>query len=178
MAELTTLARPYAKASFEFALAAKDLTTWAKALGVAASVAQDSTVKAVLSSPGLTAKQKAALFIDLCGEDLNESQKNFIQVLAENGRIPLLPEVSSLFALFKANHEKTVEVEVLSAYELDQAVQNKLAQTLSKKLDREVSLQAAIDSSLLGGAVIRAGDTVIDLSVKGRLAKLAEAMSH
>ncbi|TVZ41617.1 F-type H+-transporting ATPase subunit delta [Alteromonadaceae bacterium 2753L.S.0a.02] len=178
MAELTTLARPYAKAAFEFALKASDLAAWAKSLGVAAVITQNDKVQTFLGSPGLTAEQKAAAFIELCGDDLNESQKNFISVLAENNRLTLLPEVLSLFELYKANQEKAVDVEILSAYEIDKAVQDKLAKSLKEKLDREVTLQTSVDASLLGGAVIRAGDTVIDGSVKGKLAKLAEAMSH
>ncbi|WP_018278044.1 F0F1 ATP synthase subunit delta [Teredinibacter turnerae] len=178
MAELTTLARPYAKAAFEHALQAKSLEAWASALVTAAAVAQDDKVQALLSSPSFTSSAKAATFISLCTEELDESQQNFLTVLSENNRLPLLPEIASLFAAFKANYEKAVDVQVSSAYEIDDAVQEKLAASLSKKLDRQVSLHADVDTSLIGGAVVRAGDTVIDLSVKGKLAQLADAMIH
>ncbi|WP_018014961.1 F0F1 ATP synthase subunit delta [Teredinibacter turnerae] len=178
MAEPITLARPYAKAAFEAARDASALQSWSDALVEAAAITLDSKVKALLSSPSLTAAQKAAAFIDLCGDTLNEAQKNFIRVLADNNRLPLFPQVSQLFELYKANQEKAVDVELQTAYDIDDAVLAKLATSLTEKLDRKVSLQTAIDPSLLGGAIIRAGDTVIDGSVRGRLAKLAETMSH
>lgn len=177
MAELTTIARPYAKAAFEFARAASDLQGWYQALSLAAGVSAEDKVKSLLSSPSLTAEQKAAAFVEVCGDDLSAEQKNFIAVLSENGRLSLLSEVLALFELYKANQEKSVDVDIRAAYEIAADVEAKLAETLTRKLDRQVSLQTSVDPSLLGGAVIRAGDTVIDGSVRGRLAKLAEAMN-
>ncbi|WP_086929384.1 F0F1 ATP synthase subunit delta [Agarilytica rhodophyticola] len=177
MAELITLARPYAKAAFEYARAAKDLQGWQTALAQAASVSMDASVKAMLSSPNLTSTDKGLKFGEVCGDVLNQQQVNFINVLAVNNRLGLLAQVYELFALYKANQEKTVDVEIQTAFEISSDLEQKLATTLKAKLDRDVELKTTIDESLIGGALIRAGDTVIDGSARGRLAKLAEAMN-
>ncbi len=177
MAELTTLARPYAKAAFEQARIATDLAGWSEALVLVAAVSQEENIQKVQTAPSLTAEQKSAMFLEVCGDKLNEKQQNFIKILSENKRLSLLPQVFELFELFKANQEKSVDVDVQTAFEISAELQDKLAQTLRKKLDREVTLQTSVDKNLLGGALIRAGDTVIDGSVRGRLAKLAEAMN-
>ena len=177
MAELSTLARPYARAAFEFAVNVNDLAAWSASLSTAAKVSQAENMQKVLSSPSLTSEQQATQFVDVCGDELNANAQNFIKVLAENKRLPLLPEIASLFDEFKANREKSVDVEVATVFELDEALQQKLAATLSEKLEREVNLQTTIDKDLIGGVVIRAADIVIDGSISGRLAKLSEAMN-
>ncbi len=176
MAELTTLARPYAKAAFEFARDQKDLASWSSALSLMAALTNENNIVKVLASPTLTPEQKSAMFVEVCGDKLNPTQQNFVRVLAENKRLSLSKEISELYELYKANQEKTVEVEVQSAFAIDDAIAEKLKNILSKKLDREVHLHTSINKALIGGALVRAGDTVIDSSVKGRLAKLAEAM--
>lgn len=176
MAELTTLARPYAKAAFEYALAANKLQPWFEALEVTAAVAVQEQVIKALSSSALSAEQKASVFVQVCGEQLDEKVKNFIHTLASNKRLALLPYVKELFAKMKAQQEKSIEVEVTAAYELSVDLINKLAQALSAKLNRSVSVQSSVDASLIGGVVIHTGDMVIDGSIRGRLAKLAEAM--
>jgi len=176
MAELITLARPYAKAAFEFAREAKDLQGWQKALSVAAAVSVQADVQGMLASPGMTAPEKAKSFGEICGDAFDAKQQNFIHVLAENARLGLLHQVSELFDLYKANHEKTVDVEIQTAFEMSKELELKLVSTLKAKLDREVELKTVVDKDLIGGALIRAGDTVIDGSARGRLAKLAEAM--
>lgn len=177
MAELTTLARPYAKAAFESADAASELQTWSKMLALLSAVAQQDNMAKAISSPGLTAEQKAQVFVDVCGEELDVKAANLVSALAANQRLLLLPEIHQLFELFKAQREKSVDVLVSTAFELSNELQDKLAKTLSAKLDREVNLSTTVDKTLLGGALVRAGDTVIDGSVKGRLTKLAEAMN-
>ncbi len=177
MAELTTLARPYAKAAFEFAKGANALGNWAEMLSVAAAVSQSDTVAKVLASPTLTAAQKGETFVDVCGDAINDKGQNFIRNLAANKRLGLLPQISDLYEQFKAQLEQSVEVDVTSAFELSETTLDKLAQALKTNLGREVKVQGSVDSSLIGGVVIRAGDTVIDESIKGRLAKLAEAMN-
>jgi F-type H+-transporting ATPase subunit delta len=177
MAELSTLARPYARAAFEYAADVNDLTGWSKQLAAAAAVARTDNMVKVLTSPSLTSDQQAKHFTDVCGDALGENAQNFIKVLAENKRLSLLAEIAILFDEFKANREKSVEVEVATAFELDAAIQEKLAAALSGKLERDVSVHTVIDKTLLGGVVIRAADIVIDGSVRGRLNKLAEAMN-
>ncbi len=177
MAEPSTLARPYARAAFEYARQAGALTEWSAQLTVAAAVAGDKKMAALLSSPSYTAEQMADTLVDVCGDELQQGARNFIHVLAANKRLPLLPEIHSLFDQYKANQEKSVDVEVLSAFELDEATERGLAEVLTKKLEREVRVDSKVDHSLLGGVLIRAGDLVIDGSVRGRLNKLAEAMN-
>lgn len=177
MAELSTLARPYAKAAFEAARDRADLSGWSAQLTTAAVVTQDATIAALLGSPSYTAEQMAETVIGVCGDALQEDGRNFIQVLAGNKRLPLLPEILSLFEQYKANQEKSIEVEVRSAYDLGVETTQTLANVLSKKLEREVKVDSTLDQSLIGGVLIRAGDLVIDGSVRGRLNKLAEAMN-
>ena len=119
----------------------------------------------------------AAIFIELCGDELNDKGKNFVNLLAENKRLVLLSAISEQFDALKANQEKTLNVEVTSAYELSSETLDKLANSLKTRLQRDVILNTNIDQSLLGGAVIRTDDTVIDSSVRGKLVKLAESMN-
>lgn len=177
MAELSTLARPYAKAAFEYARDSQQLSQWAEQLAVAASVAADRTVKAALNDPSLTAEQQAKTLGDLCGDALTAHGRNFIGVLAANKRLGLLPEIYTLFAQYKANREKTVDVEVVSAFDLADEARDKLSAALGKKLERQVNVRTSTDRNLLGGVLIRAGDLVIDGSIRGRLNKLAAAMN-
>lgn len=176
MAELTTLARPYAKAAFEFAQSQKQLTEWSAMLGLASSVSVDETIQQVIRVPRMTGAEKANTFVEVCGDKLDAKVQNFIHLLAENDRLLLLPEITELFELLKAEQEKSVDVEVTSAFALNNEQKDKLAKVLSARLSREVRLHATEDASLIGGVVIRAGDLVIDGSVRGKLASLAEAL--
>ncbi len=176
MAELTTLARPYAKAAFEYAQANQQMTQWSELLGLAAAVSQDTTVQSVLKAPRLTSTDKASTFIEVCGDKFSAEVRNFLTIVSENNRLELLPEIAALFDLYKAEQERSVDVDVTSAFALNDEQQDKLAKVLSARLGREVRLHAAEDASLIGGVVIRAGDLVIDGSVRGKLAKLAEAL--
>ena len=177
MAELSTLARPYAKAAFEYAVEAKDVQGWSDSLSLAASVAQQSAVEKLLSSPSATAAKQAEAVHDICGDELATACQNFISILSENRRLQLLPQISQQFEIMKANLEKAVDVDVVAASKLNAAQQKALSKALSAKLERKVNLQVSLDKSLLGGAVIRAGDTVIDGSIRGRLTKLAESLN-
>lgn len=177
MAEHITLARPYARAAFEYAYSANDLQTWSVMMAVAAAVAQQDGMIKLVKSPSLTAQQKGEAFIHICADQLTEKGHNFIKNLAENNRLQLLPEIQELFEAYKSQQEKSIDVDITTAFELSAEMQNKLANALSAKLDREVNVYSSVEKSLLGGAVIRAGDTVIDGSVRGRLAKLAEALN-
>ena len=177
MAELSTIARPYAKAAFEYARDSGQLTQWAEQLATASAVVSDDGLKAALNDPSLTAKQQARILSDVCGDALGAGMRNFIAVLAGNKRLALLPEIYLLYVQYKANQEKTVDVEVISAFDLADATRDKLAEVLGKKLERQVKVRTSTDSNLLGGVLIRAGDLVIDGSVRGRLNKLAAAMN-
>lgn len=176
MAEVSTIARPYAKAAFEFALANGQLSQWSQALATAALVAADQEMKRLLDSPALSDEQKAALLVDVCGDGLTDAAKNFIGVLADNKRLPALPAISRTFEVLKAQQEQALDVDVISAFELTQEQQSKLAQKLKAKWQKEISINTRIDTGLIGGVVIRAGDLVIDDSLRGRLTKIAEAV--
>ena len=177
MAELSTLARPYAKAAFDFARDKGALAQWSEQLAVCAAVAADAGMESVLGNPSLTDEQQAQTLNEVCGDATGAEVKNFVVVLADNKRLPLLPEITTQFDLLKANLEKSVDVEVVSAFDLDDATAEKLAGVLRQKLEREVKVSTSTDADLLGGVLIRAGDLVIDGSVRGRLNKLAEAMN-
>ncbi|MGH1441615.1 MAG: F0F1 ATP synthase subunit delta [Cellvibrionaceae bacterium] len=174
MAELTTLARPYAKAAFEFARENKDLDGWSSSLAIAAAVSQDETVANLLESPTLTAEQKAAALTDVCGDKLQAKVKAFVEVLAENKRLSLLGNIRELFENLKAQQEKFSDVQVISAFALDSGVEKSLSEKLKTVLLSDVALKTEVDQSLIGGVIVRSGDTVIDGSVRGRLSKLAE----
>ncbi len=177
MAELTTLARPYAKAAFEYARNGRVLGEWHEQLQTLAAAAADSRMQALLRDPSRGGQQLADLLADVCGDAISGPVRNFLTVLAENKRLGLLPQITVLFAGYKANFEKSVDVEVVSAFELEDAMTQKLAAALGKRFEREVNVHNTTDASLLGGVLIRAGDLVIDGSVRGRLNKLATAMN-
>lgn len=177
MAELATLARPYGRAAFEVANKEGQLPLWSEALATTAAVTHNKKVKSLLSSPSLTAKQKSDAIVDVLGDVSSPQFANFIAALAENDRLMLVPEIFNLFSAMKAQQEKSVDVSVTSAYAIGEALESKLAGALTKSLARTVNLTTEIDKNLLGGAIIRAGDTVIDGSLKGRLSKLAETMN-
>ncbi len=177
MAELSTLARPYAKAAFEYAVDKNALASWYEQLETVAAVTADEGMAGVLTNPSLTAAQQAGKLGDVCGDSLSAELRNFIAILASNKRLALLPDIYALFAEYKANREKTVDVEVVSAFDLADSARDRLAEVLGNKLERQVEVRTSTDSNLLGGVLIRAGDLVIDGSVRGKLDKLAEALS-
>tara|TARA_R110002110_G_scaffold149949_3_gene341361 strand:+ start:967 stop:1509 length:543 start_codon:yes stop_codon:yes gene_type:complete len=176
-AELSTVARPYARAAFSQGLdEASGLQTWSRMLSLLAAAISDSRVKEALDNPRLTTGQQADLVVDVMGEELNEQGKNFVHVLAEHGRTLLLPQIYVMFELLKANHEKTMDVEITSAFEVEASDLATLTEALKKRLQREVKLTTSVDQTLLGGVLIRAEDTVIDNSVRGKLKKLSTAL--
>ncbi len=177
MAELSTLARPYARAAFEYAREHNALDAWSEQLATAAAVVGEERVSATLDNPSLTTAQQAATLCEVCGDALGEEVKNFVSIVASNKRLALLPVINTQFAEFKASLEQSVDVEVVSAFDLSDSARDKLAQALGAKLEREIRVSTRTDSELLGGVLIRAGDMVIDGSVRGRLNKLAEAMN-
>ncbi|MBI2381836.1 MAG: F0F1 ATP synthase subunit delta [Gammaproteobacteria bacterium] len=176
MAELTTIARPYAKAAFEHALAGNALTQWSGMLQLAAVIAADSGVQALLGNPRISSSQLAELFHDVGGASFDEHGKNFLSLLADNNRLNAISEIVALFEVMKAEHEKSVDVRVTAAAELNADLKAKLAAKLEAKLARKVNLSYDINPSLLGGLIIRAGDMVIDGSVRGKLGELGDAL--
>lgn len=177
MSSLTTLARPYAKAAFEVARGESRLSEWGVAMEVASLVVADESVAAWLNSPELEISQVLDLIAEASGGNLDESFRRFLGVLGENDRLVLLPEITELFVELYAEEENRLEVKVVSAFPLvdDQAERIKAA--LAKRFERNIELHNEVDAGIMGGAVIYAGDEVIDGSVLGRLAKLESSLA-
>lgn len=172
MAERATIARPYAKAAFEYARDANAFAGWSQGLQVAAEIVADPRVAALINDPEIAVADVADFVIGVAGDGLNQAMQNFVRVLAENHRLPLLPEIAAHYEVLRAQAENTVDVEVISAVKLDAAQAEKLSAALNARLKRRVNMRNSVDATLLGGAVIRAGDLVIDGSLKGRLERL------
>lgn len=177
MAELSTLARPYAKAAFSAAVDSGEIAAWSTALQTLAIISKTEEVIELINSPSVSALEKAKALALIAADGCNEGAANLLEVLADNNRFALLPEISAQFELLKADHEKSADVVVTSAFELSDAQQQTLVEKLTAKLSRQVSLSVKVDSSLIGGVIIKAGDFVIDDSVRGKLSKLADAMN-
>ena len=174
----SNLARPYARAAFALAGETGDRAGWSERLALLAAVAEDERVAAALRAPRITRADRAALVVRICDEHLDDGARNLVRLLAENGRLALLPEVARQYEALRADAEGRIDAYVRSATALDAEQEQRIATSLKKRLDREVTLHCEVDESLLGGAVIRAGDLVIDGSLKGRLARLASRLAH
>jgi F-type H+-transporting ATPase subunit delta len=173
LADKTTIARPYAKAVFEQANADKRLAQWSDALRTSAAVVKDARVENLLGNPQVLPSQVAGLVFDVAGSKLDGEGRNFFAMLAENRRLAYLPEIAALFDELKDKAEGVVDVTVTSAAPLDAAQQKTLSSALERKLRRSVRLHCETDPKLIGGAVVRAGDLVIDGSVLAKLNRIA-----
>jgi F-type H+-transporting ATPase subunit delta len=178
MAELITVARPYAQAAFQFASEQHSLKDWSEMLSSLAAIADDAAMHELINSPHLTDTQLADLFIQVAGENLNEKGANFARVLAANGRLQLLPEIAVLFEIERRAAEGIVQAELVTAFPASESQQVEVTASLRKRLGCEVELSCSTDATLLGGAIIRAGDLVIDGSVRGKLQRLGTALIH
>ena len=178
MAEAITVARPYAQAAFVFANSHHTLKDWSDMLALLAGVADDADMHELIENPQVSATQRADLFIKVCGERLNEKCANFVRVLAANGRLELLPEIAALYEIQRRDAEGTIQAEMVSAFAATEAQQASVVASLRKRLGREIELSCSTDPDLIGGAVIRAGDLVIDGSVRGKLERLGSALTH
>ncbi len=177
MAEKATIARPYARAAFEFAQAGGNLRQWSESLAVAAAVVSDASFARLLNHPRIKPTQLVELIADVAGSQLDSSVRNFISTLAQNRRLGLLPYIASMYEVLRAEVEGMADVEVISAVPLEAAQQQRLTTALQTRLKRTVRLHCSVDASLMGGAIVRSGDLVIDGSVKERLARLASTLS-
>ncbi|CAM2954350.1 MULTISPECIES: F0F1 ATP synthase subunit delta [Vibrio] len=175
MSNLTTIARPYAKAAFDFAVEKQQLTQWSEMLAFAAEVTNNEQIHELLTSSA-SAEKLAEIFIAICGEQFDEFGQNLIKVMAENGRLRAIPDVFEQFVALKKEYEKNIDVEVISATELSEQQLSDISSKLEQRLERKVQLNCSVDETLLGGVVIRAGDLVIDNSARGRLNRLSDAL--
>ncbi|PWC19419.1 F0F1 ATP synthase subunit delta [Brenneria corticis] len=175
MSEYVTVARPYAKAAFDFAVENQAVDRWQNMLAFTAEVTRNEQIAELLSGARAPI-ELAKTFIAVCDDQLDEAGQNLIKVMAENGRLPVLPEVLAQFVQLRAAQESTVEVDVVSAGTLSEPQLSKIAAAMEKRLSRKVKLNCKIDKSVMAGVVIRAGDMVIDGSIRGRLERLADVL--
>jgi F-type H+-transporting ATPase subunit delta len=177
MAEAISVARPYALAAFDEATKLGNLKGWSETLLSAADAVANAEVHALISSPRVTKKQLEDLILALCGDKLSMTERNFIKLLVENQRLILLPEIAAMFETMRAEAEKSIDVVVTSAFELNEPQKQKISAAMKKRMGREIRLSCNTDRELLGGIIIRAGDKVIDGSARTRLTELANALA-
>ncbi|HQW82204.1 MAG TPA: F0F1 ATP synthase subunit delta [Pseudomonadota bacterium] len=177
MSTRETLSRPYARAAFELALAAGAVADWSQKLAFASAVAADPQASALTSSPRIAPEQLATLFVPQ-GEAAHSTFALFIAQLTSNRRVSLLPEIAAQFEQLKRESEHVLRVRVTTAVALESAQASAIGAALKKRFDRDIEIDAKVDPSVLGGAVINAAGLVIDASVRGRLERLAQDLSH
>ena len=174
MQENITIARPYAEAAFETALAESTLSDWSDMLGTLSLIAKDTDMQSLVTNPSIEKSVILEIVMEIFGDQLsNQGCKNFIQILVDSGRLLQAPAIQRLFEQSRADAEGTANVDVYSAFPLEQSQQDEIAGTMEKRLGRKISITTHIDESLIGGVVIRSGDSVVDASIKGRLNSLA-----
>ncbi len=178
MAEIETLARPYAEAVFALAKEQQALPKWSQMLRLLAELCDDERIAALAVDPRVSPAQLTGLLLDIGGANLSEDAKNFVRLLVQNDRVMLLPAIAAQFERLKADAEGIVEVEAIAAFELNSEQIKQITQSVQKKLGREVRLHTRVDKALIGGVIIRAGDLVIDGSVRGHLHDLAAQLNQ
>lgn len=176
MAQTATLARPYANAAFDIAKTHGRLAEWSRMLTFLAAAAATAEVAALIADPALGGVVKAHKLAQALGDELDDRGRRFVQALALYQRLALLPEVARQFEAMKAAAENVLEVEIVTAVALTAPQRERFAEALARRFKQDVNLAVTVDETIIGGAVVRAGDTVIDGSVRGRLARLAAAL--
>ena len=182
MSDFETIARPYAKAIFELASEEGSLQSWLDRLTTAAAIADDAGMQTMFDMPSMLPSEHVELFLSVYAgingaEKVSDEFKNFIGLLAENGRLPALSAITAGYEILKQEADGKVEVQVTSAQALTEKQKDDIAKSLAKKLGKEVSITSEVDETLIAGAIIRAGDLVIDGSVLARLDKLSTALN-
>jgi F-type H+-transporting ATPase subunit delta len=177
MSSLTTLARPYAKAAFELANNDNGLAAWDELLVAASAVTADESMTAWLQSPHSNAEKAVAIIGDAIGGELDARFEAYLNVLALNDRLALCGEISRMFQLLRQEAEKRLQVRVVSAVSLEDSQIERIKAALAKRFDREITLNNDVEPGVLGGAIIYAGDQVIDGSLIGRLNRLESSLS-
>lgn len=176
MSEQATLARPYARAVFDLARDGGDFAPWSEALNALAAAVESDEVAVLIGHPALTRAQLGEALVEAL-KDADEAVRNLVRLLAENGRLRLVPAIRDGYEALRAEAESRIDVQVVTASEADEALRKDLAAAIGKRLAREVDVSWAVDETLIGGAVIRAGDTVIDGSVAGELDRLRQTVA-
>jgi len=177
MAEISTVARPYSRAVFEFAQSKNTFAEWSQMLGFLTAVVTDPGMQSLISNTTIKKDQLTKLMENISGKMLDKYGLNLIKVLMENRRLALLPEIKLQFETLRAEAEGTIEAEIVSAFEVSKKQEADIAKALQARLGRKVTLKTKIDKDLIGGAIVKAGDLVIDGSALGRLGNLSNAMN-
>lgn len=176
MGELTTLARPYAIAVYKRAKDTGTMEQWAESLAFLSTVMEDEQMARAVSNPKLGRSQFSEAFLDLCRSHLANEAENFVRILIENHRLPLVRYILELYQQYKANDEGYAEIDVHTAYPLDGGDESRLTSVLERALKKRTRLSVTVDPSLIGGVYVRAGDFVIDASVRGQIERLAKRL--
>ena len=176
MAEVSTLARPYARAIFNLASGDDSFTKWSETLTLLKEIISNQSVQEIISNPEIESDQLISFFTDICKEGLDDKGINFLKTAAENNRLDLIPEIADSFEIMQAERDGSIEAQVISAYAVNATQKNSIAAALKKRFGREVSIKTKTDKSLLGGIIIYAGDIVIDGSVKTQLEKITHSL--
>ena len=177
MAEISTIARPYAVATYKLGKETKSLAKWSEMLAFAATVANDAQMQAYVQNPKVVASDLQTTFLKVCGDKLNEQGQNLIRVLVEYNRMSILPAIASAFEALKAQDEGTLDAQIIAASKPTEAEINDLLKRLEAKFGKKIEADVTIDAELIGGFKIIVGDTVIDSSVKGQLQNLAYTLA-
>lgn len=177
MPENISLARPYAKAIFELARATKDYSQWSDQLAFLSAVANDTQMRTMLDNPALSQQQTTDLLLSVVNNKIDKQGENLCKLLVQNNRISTLPDIHSQFILLRDEAQQTINAQLITAVSIDDAQTKNIANALSKRLGKEIKLEASVDESLIGGAIVRAGDWVVDGSVKTQLHNLVGAIS-
>jgi F-type H+-transporting ATPase subunit delta len=176
MSELATLARPYATAAFKRAKETASTTKWSDSLAFMVAVMTDQQIVSVASNPRVNKDRLAQLLLTICNEQIDSESTNFLKLLLQNGRLGLLPDIANQFEAIKAEDEGYIDVEVTTAYAFTKEANNNFSATLEKFLNKKIHMNVTLDKSLIGGVIVRAGDRVIDGSIKGQLQQLQKAL--
>ncbi len=176
MAEVTTIARPYAEAIYKLAVKKQSLDAWSETLQYLAAVASDERISALDGDPSISIKQLSDLFISICNNELNDESRNFILLMIENGRVGILPQVSESFERLKAQHEGVLDAKIVSAFALNDGQLSNLMASLEKKFKRKLEATVSVDPELIGGVKVEIGDEILDTSVRGKLEAMAIAL--
>jgi F-type H+-transporting ATPase subunit delta len=178
MAEPITVARPYAEAVFKLAAQANALPAWSDAIANIDAVVADPRVQACTSDPKVSAQQLEGLVLGVLGDRISGEARNFVQVLVQNGRLELMPQIRAHYEVLKREKEGELEAKIISALPIDDTQVKQLVTQLETKYRRKVTAQVETDASLIGGVKIVVGDKVIDATVRGKLDAMAAALTH
>ena len=178
MAELMTIARPYAEAAFSLALDEKDLSGWSEQLANLATIANDDAMQAMLNSPNYSQADAISVIEGVMGDNLTDGGKNLLNVMAENKRLAALADVSDMFETLKSTEEKKVRATVISARKATTEQKKKLSAALNAKFDAEVEIEYEVDKTLISGIKIKVGDWAVDGSAVSQLNKLGAAIAQ